>query len=290
MSGLAPEEFLGDLEFEYRLIWEAVIGIDQKDPFFFDHPLDHVPAMLLIEAALGLAGQAAAAGVGSPRRWHIGRLRLDFVRFCELSPPPVARLWAVGAPGSWEVEFRQDGQLIGQGTLEWRGGFGDWPEGSQERRQGAEVAALSPEPVAAELVHRSRPQNVLLGGVIGGCSAEMLTPPPGHYFRRRSSRLRTLGELIEAVRQFGTLVGHTEGGIPPGHQFIVKSCEVRLDRPLSRAQRVTLHLTQLRDRRGRGAGTVAVGIEASGQLAGAASFTGQAVSAAAYRRIRAMGR
>jgi 2-oxo-3-(phosphooxy)propyl 3-oxoalkanoate synthase len=31
---------------------EAALGLDWADPFFFDHPIDHVPALLLSEAAL----------------------------------------------------------------------------------------------------------------------------------------------------------------------------------------------------------------------------------------------
>ncbi|NEA28219.1 AfsA-related hotdog domain-containing protein, partial [Actinomadura bangladeshensis] len=57
--------------------------VDESDPFYFDHPLDHVPGMLLFSGLLELAGRADGlrAGGRRPARVVAG---LDFTRFCEL--------------------------------------------------------------------------------------------------------------------------------------------------------------------------------------------------------------
>ena len=49
--GLAPS----------RGISRGFIRVDLRDPVFFDHPLDHVPGMLLVVAGLELAEHACDA-------------------------------------------------------------------------------------------------------------------------------------------------------------------------------------------------------------------------------------
>lgn len=57
--------------------WE--LRVDTDDPVFFDHPVDHVPGMLLIEAAR----QAARAATGRPDALLLD-LRSTFTRYAEL--------------------------------------------------------------------------------------------------------------------------------------------------------------------------------------------------------------
>ncbi|WP_329275281.1 ScbA/BarX family gamma-butyrolactone biosynthesis protein [Streptomyces sp. NBC_01451] len=76
--------------------WE--LRVDTDHPILFDHPVDHVPGMLLIEAAR----QAARAATGRPDALLLG-LESRFTRYAELDAPcwieaRVARPGAVG-PG-----------------------------------------------------------------------------------------------------------------------------------------------------------------------------------------------
>ena len=57
------------------------IRVDLQDPVFFDHPLDHVPGMLLVVAGLELAEHAAML-----RPANVS-FRLTFTKFCELDAP-----------------------------------------------------------------------------------------------------------------------------------------------------------------------------------------------------------
>ncbi|MFJ9739682.1 ScbA/BarX family gamma-butyrolactone biosynthesis protein [Streptomyces sp. NPDC101166] len=60
--------------------WE--LRVDAGHPVFFDHPVDHVPGMVLIEAAR----QAGRAATRQPRALLLG-LRSEFTRYAELDAP-----------------------------------------------------------------------------------------------------------------------------------------------------------------------------------------------------------
>ncbi len=61
-----------------------LLRVDPAHPVLFDHPVDHVPGMLLLEAAR----QAAHAVDGGDTAAVIG-MRTDFVRYVELDAPAV---------------------------------------------------------------------------------------------------------------------------------------------------------------------------------------------------------
>jgi hypothetical protein len=88
----------------------SMLAVDVEDPTFFDHPVDHLPGMLLIDAAL------RAAGVNDPRRWdRLLGLDLSFQRFAELNTPTAVT--ARGARPHVEVEISQDGTVAASGVV-----------------------------------------------------------------------------------------------------------------------------------------------------------------------------
>jgi hypothetical protein len=289
-----PQELL---KHGHRLVWEAELAIHRDDPYFFDHPLDHVPAMLLVETTLLLAGQAVASSDGDSRPKNFRRLHLEFHRFCELDEPPLVRLWAVpGAPERWRVEFIQAGHRIGEGTVDGSGN--ESGDGDKSRSHAETVSAgrgpgsAAVDPVPANVVHRTRPENVLIGGFgqVGDDDyfAELLTPPTGHYLRRRSDRVRTLGELMEGIRQFGTMLGHEARDVAVGKQFIVKSIDISVDRPVSRHERVLVRSNGLPSARGQGSGAMAFSLCIGDHVIGQAQVEGLVVPDRVYQRLRAM--
>ncbi|MEV7525584.1 ScbA/BarX family gamma-butyrolactone biosynthesis protein [Streptomyces sp. NPDC091371] len=60
--------------------WE--LRVDTAHPTYFDHPVDHVPGMVLLEAAR----QAAHASTGMPDALVLG-LKSEFARYAELDTP-----------------------------------------------------------------------------------------------------------------------------------------------------------------------------------------------------------
>ena len=103
---------------------DVLIGVDRAGavrlapadpfhPFFFDHPCDHVPGMVLIEAAR----QAAAWRSPGPAPRTVA-CAVRALRFTEPSPPALIRC-AVGA-GGCEFEIRQPSGSTARGVLRFQ--------------------------------------------------------------------------------------------------------------------------------------------------------------------------
>lgn len=89
--------------------------VDRQDPTFFDHEVDHLPGMLMIDAAL----QAAAAHIGH-RDLGVGYFTLDFARFAELDIPATVhtRLPApLGRHTTVDVAIRQACNIVASGRI-----------------------------------------------------------------------------------------------------------------------------------------------------------------------------
>ncbi len=195
------------------------VVVDEGDRCFFDHPLDHVPGMLLVAGVLDLLrarepGWTEAAG---------GRLRLSmtFDRMCELGRP----VWLRGEPvaacdgPAWRLTAVQDGAAVCRATVGTATPTGPAvPPGraaqtvvsgsAQSVVSGAARGAGAPADPA--LVHRLQPENVLVGGLVRTERAAVLVPPPEH--RLAGTGVHTPGALIESSRQLATMLGHTAHG------------------------------------------------------------------------------
>ncbi|WP_070009606.1 ScbA/BarX family gamma-butyrolactone biosynthesis protein [Streptomyces abyssalis] len=77
-------------------------------PWLFDHPVDHVPGMLLMEAARQCAHLAAA-----PHRPRLTRMEAEFHRYVDLDAPSFAEV----SPGPGEDKDPGDGRPDGERRL-----------------------------------------------------------------------------------------------------------------------------------------------------------------------------
>jgi len=182
----------------------ALLLVDQTHPFFFDHPLDHVPATLLTAGLLELAGPP-----GDPTGGRV-LLRLRVPTMAEFGAPvSLSAELPRSSPGRhWSVRVAQVGNLVAEGELRFDPDLDPEPAAAGGARS---PAGLRPEPVQAELVHRRRPENVLLGAPRTRGEwlvAPLLPPPPGHYLSGREPVSGGIETLIEAGRQFGILYCH----------------------------------------------------------------------------------
>ncbi|WP_308291952.1 ScbA/BarX family gamma-butyrolactone biosynthesis protein [Pseudarthrobacter cellobiosi] len=75
------------------------VRVDQSHPILFDHPLDHVPGVLLIEAAR----QAARLAAGCPAL-DVSRLRARFDKLVEFSDELRATVTTLSDRGNGDVE------------------------------------------------------------------------------------------------------------------------------------------------------------------------------------------
>lgn len=85
----------------------ATLGVQWTDPFFFDHPVDHLPGMLLLHGAATLHERFGAA-VPS-------RLDIAFLRFAELGVE--IRIDQRSVDGVSTTTFSQGGSLIAESTI-----------------------------------------------------------------------------------------------------------------------------------------------------------------------------
>jgi len=69
--------------------FEAEMVHDMEHPFFFEHPLDHIPAMMLVEAGrqLGIAISHLFLGVPMNRMFATRAFDIRFNDFAELHAP-----------------------------------------------------------------------------------------------------------------------------------------------------------------------------------------------------------
>ncbi len=217
-------------------ISRGLARVDLRDRVFFDHPLDHVPGMLLVAAGLELAEHAAMLqpdGVSC---------RLSFTRFCELDA--AVEVSAVRETGANRLEFIQSGRLVARGLL----GRCD----TQPSPELARIPALRVGSISSELVHRDDPGNVALGP---------LTVNGGRVWARireqaaidgLPARANAVASAIEAARQFAIAILHRWGEHPMGTKmiFVGLTADVPTSVPLGHATRaLSWHITPAEETR-----------------------------------------
>lgn len=175
----------------------ARLRVDQGDPFFFDHPLDHVPGMLIISGAAELVREGTDGAFA-------GRVRaaMTFRNICELDPAPTLLLTGGGQRGG--IQVAQESTTVADGWFEFSAAD-DVPE------RDSPLAPARRVPANAALVHRSRDENIVIGSPWqdnGQVSAAVLPSPAGHALAGRRPDTHTVEYLIEAGRQFSTWLPH----------------------------------------------------------------------------------
>jgi 2-oxo-3-(phosphooxy)propyl 3-oxoalkanoate synthase len=198
--------------------------VDLDDPVFFDHPLDHVPGMLLAAAVLELAERCSMLEPDNIT------FRLTFTKFCELGAA-VEVTAAREADGTSRINVVQSGRSIAAGLLA--------RSDTEPLKESAPAPALRRGPISGELVHRADLCNIAVGpltveggrvwtrvreqGAVGGL-------PP---------RAGAVASILEAARQFGTAILHRWGEHPLGTKmiFVGLTAEVPTAVPLGHVAR-----------------------------------------------------
>ncbi|WP_412517116.1 hypothetical protein K8Z49_46675 [Actinomadura madurae] len=261
--------------------------VDEADPFYFDHPLDHVPGMLLFSGLLDLAARAdrLRARGRRPERVVAG---LGFTRFCELDRGTTLSCRPVpGRNRAWTVAARQGGEEVCGGSIAFNGET-PRPPARTGTRTGTAGAAAPSRSAPADLVHRHRPGNVLVGEPVrrgrAVVEAAVLQPPAGEG---PPPAFRSPVEIVEAGRQFATLLEHAEHGRPMDTTLLWVG--LRLDIPYRVARDVPLLLrwpvARVPGRRSHCAATLADA--ATGAHLGSLAYEAYAVDPEQYERARA---
>ncbi|SUA91324.1 AfsA-related hotdog domain-containing protein [Pandoraea pulmonicola] len=107
----------------------AMLAIDPHHGFFFEHPLDHVPGLMLIEATrqVGTAISHRFYDVSHELAFVLDSLEVTFVHFAELHAPLAVRLVIVEKAYRHErlsslacrSEWLQSGRTLGTMNAHW---------------------------------------------------------------------------------------------------------------------------------------------------------------------------
>lgn len=107
----------------------APLVIDSRHPFFFEHPLDHVPGLMLIEGArqVGTAISHLFYDVSFDLNFILNWLEVRFTNFAELTSPVTVQMTIVEKAYrrqrlnglACRSEWIQDGRSLGTMDAEW---------------------------------------------------------------------------------------------------------------------------------------------------------------------------
>jgi 3-oxoacyl-(acyl-carrier-protein) synthase len=202
--------------------WQAGLLVDQGHPYFFDHPLDHIPGVLLVEGLEQLAERAAGDGSS-----YVQQLQIKFVRFLEKEDRVTLSLRPL-APRQFQVEVVQQKEVRARGSLHLAS-VGPAPSPRPDCAAGGQCR---PDP---SQLHKRDGRNVLVTTLRqvepGRFATEALMPPSAHLLYRPEQRAWTTTYLIETARQALMLGGHGMLKIPQGVPMSIVSVAVELDSP-----------------------------------------------------------
>lgn len=281
--------------------WRSILQIDQQHPFYFDHQLDHVPGILLMVEILRLIRQvmqteAAESAVcstgGKPGDDAWIRASFTFTRFCELDQETELRAWPSPRSRQWNFQAEQSQVPACVGTLFF---LGSAPLAIR-RKVAVYPAAPSTRVMPGYLVHRSRPENILVGEAhreeAGPVRCAVRSPGSvDHLFAALGGATRTPEELIEAARQATVMLWSYAYGWPADVKLTLNS--VTADLPVCVDRNIPLELRwwpeEIKGNKARTSLELVTGSDRP-QLMGLINIDSQGWSASQWQRIRAVRR
>lgn len=279
----STELLVTDIEMVHA-VWDGRLQVDVDDPYHFDHPVDHLPGMALLCGLLDLVRRSGAASLDLAGDRTV--LSIAFPAFCELYGPVGLHVTRTVTEES-DVDVRltmlaeQGKQAVCEADLAVRQGIAS--AGTSRR---VEPDALLPADSA--MVHRWRPENVLVTGMATRDDTRVVTvrpPRPGHALASLPGEPYRVEFLVDAARQFGTMICHVEHERPEDTTFVMN--HISVDLPGGLRDEVFLRWQVIPP--GRGQLHLAVEVVAGdpdGEACGSVGFEYRAVSPAAYRRLR----
>lgn len=262
--------------------WVADLRVDQTDPFFFDHPLDHVPGMLLVCAMADLV----VVGADIPEAGRV-TAEMTFHSMAELGPELELYVGRFDGRRCHTVRIAQESTLVADGWVEFASvDLPAWP---------SHLEGSGRPPAQGSLVHRVRPENVMIGDpsvTDDQVTAAVVSPVEGHALSGRRPDVRRTEGVVEAGRQLCTWLLHRMGGWSLDTQILLHGVTVDLPLGMPRSLPLTLRWRTLPLPAGRVrfrfdliAGGDGTGDE--GSVVGSLIYTGMVMRPKVYARFRA---
>lgn len=205
----------------------AQLVVNEAHPYFFDHPLDHVPGILLIEGVLQLAELAMPPRSG--RVAYVNTLEIKFQRYVQKEGAIDLQLEQDKDKDLpvFRATVRQDGKLMCTCTL------GMAYHSVHEALPAARFTATACRDKA--LLHKARQENVLvsdMSDIAQGLSVETLKPADEHFFQQGGPKHYSMVYFLEVARQCFMQIAHSHRRIPVGTPMNLLALSFTLDRPI----------------------------------------------------------
>jgi 3-oxoacyl-(acyl-carrier-protein) synthase len=212
----------------------AQLRVDESHPYFFDHALDHVPGILMLEGIVQLAEWSAFRSIPVQGEPYLNAIKLNFRRFCEKNAPVDIVMQRTDVQHHIG-EIRQQDQVAC--TFSLGIGFANQPVPIRAE----EPAEKKPE---AKFLHKHRSENVLVTSLTdagnGYLACKTFAPPADHILSEGSKQYYSMLYLLEVTRQYVMLIAHQVWNVPLGLPMNLLSIQLNLDHPAPRGVPITI--------------------------------------------------
>jgi polyketide synthase PksN len=190
---------------------EGCLIVDEGHPFFFDHPLDHISGMQLVESMIQMCSLACQYAFG--RDGEIAYLmnsKVSFRNFCKKDQPSMLLAVAGEGKNDDKVLHYYSGEILQNGKPVASGLFGFQSLNVDERCQDGQpdtgMVTEMPDmvPCAADIINKTRPENVIISQVENaemGMGCWMLPLRKHAFFSDHAYGLLHGAQILEACRQ-----------------------------------------------------------------------------------------
>ena len=234
VSAPADSKIIKDVGTEDENTLIGTLIVNEEDPYFFDHPLDHVPGILLLAGIQELLAIISGSehGPGSRPGCFIKSIKLTFLKYCEKDFPAFIKIHRKKIQGhdvfyqGKIIQKQREVCLFSLGTGRIKGVI--------TRKNSAKVILLKDK----KLIHKHRRENVFISSLkeVNNLTftGELANPGETHYLGRESEEYLSMLYVLEVTRQYIMLLAHSVFNIPMGIPMILLSLEASLSRPVSK--------------------------------------------------------
>jgi 3-hydroxymyristoyl/3-hydroxydecanoyl-(acyl carrier protein) dehydratase len=211
----------------------AQLVVNEAHPYFFDHPLDHIPGILLLEGVLQLIELAMPPLSG--RVAYVKTLNIKFQQYVQKQGAIDLHLEQGKDPQVFNAKVMQAGKLMCTCILgmAYNSAFETSPAG--------EFTAIRCRDKA--LLHKAREENIIvseMSGIAQGLSVDTLKLPDEHIFQEGDPEHYSMVYFLEVARQCYMQIAHSYLRIPLNTPMNLLALSFTLDRPIPRNSPLSL--------------------------------------------------
>jgi len=211
----------------------AQLLVNEAHPYFFDHPLDHVPGILLLEGVMQLIEQAMPPLNG--RVAYVKTLGIKFQQYVQKEGVIDLHVEQDQDAHVFQAKVMQGGKLMCTCVLgmAYNSAFETAPHGEFTARRCGNKAFL----------HKAREENVIvseMSSVAQGLSVDTVKLPEGHFFHEGDPAHFSMVYFLEIARQCYMQIAHGHLQIPLNVPMNLLALSFSLDRPIPRNSPLSL--------------------------------------------------